>query len=418
MRTWIPVALAAICSGLAAPASAFQEAETRVGWRGKSYLLERLPDEFPDQARATVEAWSPWVARTGYRMDLDQSSRVLVITTHTSGRAGSELELVERTGELFDELLPAPPALTIAARPTPQEAEIDSDPDEIPEDPEETPPGLGAPVPAPPRTAAREPTYTWGAGAIEPDTQTAVMLVLHDEKDYADVLAFLAQQQPYLQAWVAGAQVRIGFAIELPLCGAYVENASGQEEWDPDNELVHRVMRLLMLRRFGQQPYWLSVGLSWHAELSVRRTIYCFPYRNGFVGIGEHGGWAAALRSAFKGRKSNPLEMSEFADWRPGTYEDQKAMLAWGLVDFLANEHASSCSALLEDLRIFRDQDNRQSTGENSWQRRLDYEIPADTQHSLFARHVGEGFLEEASDYWRNGGTTTAKSGRSKNRRR
>ena len=397
---------------LAWPAQA-QKGSTRVGWQGKSYLLERLPGELPDQARAAVEAWSPWVARSDYRMDLDRSARVLLISKHTRSRARSELELIERTGETFDELLPAVGAGD--EWPPLQGAGVASETDEIPEDPEQAPLGLGGPDPDERTTAEHPGETTWGAATFEPDTQTAVMLVLHDEEDYAGALAFLAEQQPYLEAWVAEARAHTGFAIELPLCGAYVENASGQEEWDPDNELVHRVMRLLTLRRFGQQPYWLAVGLSWHAELTVRGTIYCFPYRNGFVGVGEHGGWGNALRSAFKDKGARPLEMSELAAWRPGTYDDRKAMLAWGMVDFMAGRHAASCSALLEDLRVFRDQDNRQGTGGGTWQRRRDYEIPAETQRALFARHLGEGFLGEAAEYWR-GGAKAAAAERSKRR--
>ena len=67
-----------------------------------------------------------------------------------------------------------------------------------------------------------------------------------------------------------------------------MENPAGMEEWDIENELVHRLAHLLLLRRFGQQPFWLTMGFSWYVEKEMRGAIYCYPYRSGFVWASEH----------------------------------------------------------------------------------------------------------------------------------
>jgi hypothetical protein len=356
-----------------------------------------------------VRAWAPWVAQHGYRMDLDASARVLLVSEHTRSRPAGELALIERTGALFDGLLPPPPKrptgglLPAGAEQEPPAGNGDAP---IPEDPEEAPSGL-QPVPekepSEPRTAAT-PLTTWGSGSLEPDTQAAVMLVLKTQGEYQSALEFLAGLQPYLAEWIEEARAHTGFAIELPLCGAYVENASDQVEWNPDNELVHRVMRLLVLRRFGQPPYWLGAGLSWYAELKVQQTIYCFPYRTGFVGIGEHGGWDAWLRSTFGGKRE-PVTMKELASLARGTYHDDGARMAWGFVDFMARRHPEAFSTLLEDLRLFRHQDDREPVsdggiGGSTWRRKRGYEVPLDKQQAILTLHLGPDFPAALKRFW------------------
>ena len=396
---------------IAAPA--FAGEDPRVGWKGRSYVMDRLPADFPAQARAAVEAWSPWVTEHGYRMDLDASGRVLLVTAHSRSRVKGELDLVEETGKLFDRILPAPERLGDGeAFEFPDLlGDASEDPEggsPIPEDPEEAPAGL-QPRPEedePERRTAAAPVASWGTGSLEPDTQAAVMLVLKSEGDYVSALEFLAGLQPYLKEWSQEARRHSGFAIEMPLCGAYNEHAAGMEEWDPDNELVHRVMRLLVMRGFGQPPYWLAAGLSWYAELTVRKTVYCFPYRTGFVGVGEHGGWDAWLRSTFGDRKRDPVTMAELGALQRGTYEDDAARLAWGVVEFIARRHPQAFPALLEDLRLLRDLDDRVQAADGTWMRRPGYESPVEKQETLFRRHLGARFTEDIVGFWRSFSTT------------
>ena len=232
------------------------QGKARVGWIGKTYSPDHLPEAFPKEAGAAVEAWSAWVTEHGYRMELDEPGRVLVIHDQTGSRVRGEMDLVARTSALFDGLLPPPERRAAAAGGYPDASavgELPEDPeDPLPEDPEAPPPDTG--LGGGPERRSEVTKYTWGAAAVEPDTQTAVMLVLKNEKDYAAALELLAKQESYLKEWSEEAANHTGFSIERPLVGAYVENASGQDEWNPDNEFVHRIMRLLVLRRFSQQP--------------------------------------------------------------------------------------------------------------------------------------------------------------------
>jgi len=395
-RVVTAVALGSLCLSAQEPDPA------RVGWQGKSYVLERLPDGVSEQARAAVSAWAPWIAQHDYRMDLDASARVLLVSSHTRARVAGELGLIERTGALFDALLPPPPPSSGAPAPVQGEPKPAPGAAPIPEDPEAPPSGL-QPVPAEDpvdqRTAAR-PATTWGAGSLEPDGQAAVMLVLKTEGDYLSALEFLTGLQPYLAEWIEEARKHTGFAIEVPLCGAYVENASEQEEWNPDNELVHRVMRLFVMRRFGQPPYWLAAGLSWYAELKVMKTIYCFPYRVGFVGVGEHGGWDAWLRSTFGDKKRLPVTMKELTVLSRGSYDDDGARMAWGFVDFVARRHPAAFSSLLEELRLFRHEHDRVELPGGTWRRKRGYEVPVEQQEAILEQQLGQDFLPELTRYW------------------
>ena len=131
--------------------------------------------------------------------------------------------------------------------------------------------------------------------------------------------------------------MRPGFSEEQVTAAVLQEapTATSYTVWRSENELVNRLARLLVFRSYGPQPTWLSVGAAWNIELEVMRDIYCF-YRAGFVGIGDHGGWETELKREFKKRKKDPLALDEFAGWRRNTWDEHKAQLAFGMVEYLS----------------------------------------------------------------------------------
>src|SRR5439155_14982820 len=165
----------------------------------------------------------------------------------------------------FDTALPAPDRS--AAKNAPEsgapKAGSKPAPEPIPEDPEEGPgakPAKQAPEAAAPKS--------WGSGSAEPDQPCAAMIVVRDEKEYGTLLDRLAKSKPALKTWIEIARKQTGLVLEEPLSGAYVENAAGQEEWNADHELLNRVVQLMCLRRFGQQPNWIVQGIAWNAEMA------------------------------------------------------------------------------------------------------------------------------------------------------
>ena len=99
--------------------------------------------------------------------------------------------------------------------------------------------------------------------------------------------------------------------------------------------------------------------------------------------------------------------MKDLGALKRGSYDDDAAKLAWGVVDFIAHEHPKEFSGLLEDLRVYRDQHNRQDAGDGTWKRDREYELPTTVQEQLFAMHLGPDFRAEMTKYWR-----TARTGR------
>jgi hypothetical protein len=374
--------------------------EATVRWGKKDYTVDALPAELGPGPAAAVGVWADWVLAHDYRMDLDPEGRVLLISSKKNGKLKRQLQLVASTSKRFDELFPAPPRLPQTA------AGGDEAPrswqeggDEIPEDPGGLP-GFGGEDSGP---AVQSHSYEWGAGTWPVDTETCILFVARDEDDYADILDRLGELQEYLRPWLATAKRFTGFVLESPLVGAYIENAAGMEEWDPDNEVVNRVTQLLFVRRFSQQPYWLVLGVAWQLEFELRKGIYCYPYRDEFVWATEHTGWSSVLRDRFKDRKSEPLRTEEFSHWRRGSYDDAHAKLSFGLVDFLVRFYPDRLTGFAEELRLFRDRDNRVELGNGSWARKPDYELPDAELTRLLEVHFGPLVLTDASEFFRKG---------------
>jgi hypothetical protein len=234
--------------------------------------------------------------------------------------------------------------------------------------------------------------YVWGAVELERDTDTMVLLALKNEADFHAALDVLAQLQPYLAAWVSEAKKDLGFVLQSPLAAGFVLNAAELEEWNPENELVNRVARLFLLRRFSQQPYWLTLGWAWYVEMQVQGAIYCFPHRREFVSFTEHTDWDKAVQQRVaKGRK---LQFKDFAAWKRDTFDLPSAHLSWAFVDWMMRRHPGTLPLVLDDLYRTYDEGSRRKTSDTSWERVRGYEIPLAVQQEIFERRLGKDFLE------------------------
>jgi hypothetical protein len=227
-----------------------------------------------------------------------------------------------------------------------------------------------------------------------------VLFVVTDQREFEHLLAALRARVPYLADWTREAKAQQGFVLGDPLVAAYLERPDGVEEWDPEHELVNRLARLCLLRRFGELPNWLVQGYAWHMEIALQGSVYCFPWRDEFVWATEHGSWPASVRERYAKTR---LKAADFMGWKRGKYLDPEAKASWGMVEYLLARERPKLPGLLEELRVFREQHARIQEDPTSWRRNVDYEIPLADQQALFTRALGEGYLERASAFFRQG---------------
>jgi hypothetical protein len=390
-----PLLLAAL--SLPVPAGDDPLAGLEVTWRGEERAALELPPELGPGPPAALAAWAGWAVEHGYRLTLSDDGRALLVTHERSRSPKKRLELLHRTEAAFDALLPAPER-GAAPEPGAPAGAPDGPPPEDPGGPPPEDPG-GGPGGLSPEGLEPLPyswSHEWGVGTWPLDTETCVLFVCRTEEDHDDLVETLGEMQDYLAGWVETGKEQLGFVHQRPLVAAFVEGASGLEEWDPDNELVHRAAQLLFVRRFSaQQPYWLAQGLAWHLEHELRGTIYCFPYRSEFVWATEHTGWDRELQRRFKGRAKEPLHPDEFMEWRRGSYDADAARVTFGIAGFLARHHADRLPDFCEALRLYALEHGRRDLGGGSWERIPGYEVPAAEQLRLLRELFGETVLEE-----------------------
>lgn len=310
-----PLALAAslfavIPVGAGPAAQSDGAAAVPVTWRGDDLSLAELEKRAP-QAAAVVAAWQPFAAASDHRLVLGDAGQVLMVLRpqHSRPSARSERPLVKKFLK------------TLAAVVTEVQRQLG-----------------------------------------EPKADAApVVVIATTETAYPKALDHIAVIDPRLQAWAQGGARKVtGFVLSEPLAAAWLDDARGQEEWDPQNELAHRAAQLLLRREAPQQPAWFALGFGWHVEEAVCGSIFCYPQRAGFVWAVEHTGQAKRLRVAFKESRRKQaglpaeLTMDEIASWEPSAADEEfdagKADLAFGLVRILSGRGEG---ALLEVAQGF-----------------------------------------------------------------
>jgi hypothetical protein len=335
----------AVAALVALGALARADEKVPMSWRGQRFTSAEFPKDLSEPARKAATLWEPWALKAGYRMDFDEKARLLLATRRGSARADAQMQVVVRAEKWQDGLFASPDAA---------------------------------------------------------EAETAVMLVLKDEKDHASALQSLGSAVPALASWAAAAAGKeLGFVLVAPLSGAFVESAPGLKEWNPDHELLNRTVQLLVLRRYGVQPNWIAQGLAWEAEMSVYGSIYCYPYRSGFVARVEHNAWPGELAKEIGDPASKTFAIEELAGWKRGRFDGSVARHAWGFAHFLAAEKKDALPVVLEELHAFRAKNERKTHEDGSWEIIPGYEVPVDTQLELMKKSCGEDVLEAAAAWYR-----------------
>lgn len=330
-------------------------AGSSVTWKGKKIDLAAPPADFPGDAKQAADALVGWADAHGYKLDLDKSGRALVLSTTNGSKWTKQAEGVLA---LVDEL----------------EGTKLSEP-----------------------TVTQEPAAKWGTSERKLDTGTFVLVVVKKPEDHGTLLARLAEITPYLASWAKSSTPAPGFALGEPLVGAVVLGLPENKEWNAENEFVHRAAELALQRKYGRQPYWLLQGFAWHAEMELRRGIYCFPYRAGFVWAVEHTGWRARAAALWRGKSEAAL--SEVATLKRGMFDDAGALNAWGAAKFLAEKHGAGFAQALVELNGLWESGSRKDLGGGSWERISDYEVPVAEQERVLRTKACED-LPKALASW------------------
>lgn len=361
--TVVPIALALLAAAPPAALAGGQDPSI-LTWKGRDWTLDEASSQLPDLARAELGAWGGWCRTRGYRALLDEEARVLFVGAAGRKDLAGLFERARRTTETFDALAPAP----------------ERDPDE---------PFL---VP------------DWGRGQHVPDRDPVVIALLEAEPDFESLLGLLASSNPALNGRVLRKKGTPAFFSAEARTGALLSAPDGFElgtVWRAENELVNRLTRLLLHRRFGDLPFWLDMGLAWHVEQEVQGDLYSFPGRDEFVSVNDHDGWKNDLKREFKKRRKEPLRLEELAGWTSERWDGHAAGLAWGFARFLATHPERPLSRLCEDLRLDVKRNGVRYAEDGSWSLVPDYRPTLETQHALLARHLGDDYLERASEYFR-----------------
>ncbi len=332
------------------PASPPQKAdkaalEPVVRWKGNSYTGKAIAEAIGESATACVVPWSPWAQAHGYALDLDPELRRVFV--HPAARSSTaELAIVSRVIALVDKLAP---------------------------------------------TAATK------APAV------VAIFVLAGPADFATLLDDVGARFPVLANWAAGEKGQAGFVLDEPFAAACLSSSPEQKEWNPKNELANRCAQLVLVERFGRLPNWLMQGLAWHAEMSVCGSIFCFPFRSGFVAKKEHRSWSEQLKALFPPvpyeTKPRAISIDDLAGWKRGSYENDRALIAWGAASFLAKRHEETLPLILEDLRTIRAKESKITKPDGSWQIKPDYEVPPEKQLEILKARAGDDFISALQRY-------------------
>lgn len=366
MRTtlhWTLPLVSILCS--AAPAA--QRGEVlEVSVRGKSHELHELADHLPaerlDGALDQLALYSDWITENDYHASVTEDGRVILVTS-SKKVARRRMKLVEKTLDAFDELM--------------------------------SPPDRSASTEVFSRAA-------WGVGDHVPDQVPVVLVEVRKAPEYRDLLTGLGEAREDLSSLVHVHGMRPGFSEEQVSAAVWQESPDGYEigtVWRSENELVNRLARLLVFRSYGPQPTWVSLGAAWNIELEVMRDIYCFPYRSGFVGVGEHGGWETELKREFKKRKKDPLSLDEFAGWRRNTWDEHKAQLSFGMIEYLARHEPEVLPRAAEAFRLRYKQGFKTTHPDGSWETNPAFQVPVEDQLDVLVGFSDAELLQRASEF-------------------
>ncbi len=362
--------------------------DLEVQWKGKTYSLDEIGAAFSEGqglgVLARLRTYSDWVTSNEYVVALSSDARVILVTPDKR-QSKRSLKLVEETLSAFDELM-SPPVRSRA-----QEAAA-----EVADSAEEDDPFADA----------FGPVSTGEEADHVPDSGPVLLFEVGEENQYRELLTGVGNDNPRMEGWARSVASEPGFAEEQISAAAWQSAPDGYElgdVWRPQNELVNRLARLLIHRSFGAQPTWLRVSAAWRVEMQVHGDIYCFPYRKEFVGIGDHGGWEPNIKTQFKKRKKKPLQPDEFASWQRNTWDENKAHLSWGVMEYLARFKPEALPAIAEQFRLMFNDGYKTTYPDGTWTTDPRFEIPLEEQAAVLQSHLGDAYLEDISEFFAKG---------------
>jgi len=335
----------------------------------RKLTLDEAPPPFSFAHEEVIEVWGAWALENEYRLLFTDDTSVLFLTDRKSSQGPRRFEQLEVTLEYHKLRL-------LAEEPLDEDAWEDH-------------------LKQRKRKRRREPEET----QEHPDIADCVVL-LECKKlvDYTRALDHIAEQYPRLRTLLGELRESSGFALPFPLVGAWQESPAGAEEWNATNELVNRLTQLCITRDFGPLPRWATLGAAWYTELDLLGSVYCFPYRNEFVGVGEHAGWENILQRTFSKRKDEPLRIDELASCRK-EFDSSCAGLSWGATAFLMSYYPGTLPSLLDDLREKK---------EEEWPPGVmipegEVMVEAGDQLDILRKHTRQDVLEQISEFFRKG---------------
>ena len=332
-------------------------------WRGKQMTVAEAASELTPTALHELELWSAWCEERGYRAVLDDDGRALLIASSSRSDLDRLSERARKAGMLVEHLAPLPQR-----------------------DPGET-----------------FLTPEWGRGQHVPERDTATVVLVESEADFQSLLAVLESMKPQLAGQLPRHQAVPAFHNAEASMGALLSAPPDIEigtVWRVDNEVVNRLARLLLYRRFGELPYWLELGLAWNVEQGVMGDLYSFPGREEFVSVDDHEGWRKELQREFKARRKEPLRIEELAAWTGPEWSDKAAALAWGMGQFLGTQPSDKVAAALEELRLDMKEHGVHVEADGSWKMVAGYKTSPARQNEILARHLGDDYLQRASAFF------------------
>lgn len=363
-------AVASTAAASNAPGGRPGAADVRFGSR--TFAVDKLPETVGEPARAAIEQWAVWAGERKFKMQLTEDQRVLLI--HKKSSPGTELKWIERAVTAFDAALPAPPPGSAEAEPSTGESGGGIDDENW--------------------------SVSWSTPFV-PDSQTAVLLAVKDPKDYSALIDRVVILNAALEDWAPLARGQAGCVLGEPLLAAWFEGAPDLEEYSLEAEIINRVVQVMLLRRFGTQPYWLTAGLCWHLEEELRGGIYCFPYRAEFVSVNDHTGWDTTLVNAFRDREQSPLRIEELCALRRGSFDMLSAQIAFGTARHFVKYEREKLPALLHAMRRARDEHGRVEQGDGTWTISGEYELTPELQKQCIEQQLDAGVWARLTESFR-----------------
>lgn len=341
-------------------------AKAKVRFQGRSYALNKLPDGIGEAARTRLEQWLPWMQAHDFQAVLSADQSTLLVLPKRSLVAKRE-KLMEQVLERFNELAPLQEAPAKQSRLNPSAQELPA-----------------------------EALQSLPGG----DVETAVLVELMSPQLSKELGTYLAQIHTDLRGW-ASTSLLGGVVSDVPPLSAAVDG-DGQEEYEAENEVVHRLVRTLLARRFGLLPYTLQSGLAWALEEELCGDHYCFPFRDGFIFETEHDAWTSELKARYRSRRREPVTAAELFAFERGTFDLEPAQTAFGLGRYLIEEQPEALPLLLDSLHHEWARTVIRIDG-SGWEYEPTAEVSPARIAEVCAEVLGQEFAQNLTDYFSKG---------------